>query len=141
MLPRAVAETAAAVRQLDAKSRFQVVAYNGGAVAGPGGVKTSNTDVQATLGRWLQTLTAEGRSDHRAGIREALAFQPTHIFLLTDADDLGEREATELRGLLQGKVTLDVVVFGAAGVRAASETPLERLVRWNGGSVRYLGTE
>jgi hypothetical protein len=141
MLPRAIAEAVAAIGQLDGKTSFQVVAYNGGATAAPGDLKTSNPDTRTGVERWLKTLTAEGRSDHRAGIREALACQPTHIFLLTDADDLEGREANELGGLLKGKVALDVVVFGAAGVRPASETPLERLVRANGGSVRYLGPE
>jgi hypothetical protein len=139
MLSRAVAEAVAAVGQLDGKTRFQVVAYNGGASTAPGDLKTLSPETRTGVERWLQTLTAEGRSDHVAGIREALACQPTHVFLLTDADDLDEREAAALNGMLRRTATLDVVVFGAAGVRAASETPLERLVRANGGSVRYLG--
>jgi hypothetical protein len=139
MLSRAVGEAVAAIGQLDSKTRFQVVAYNGGATAASGGLRNSSAEAVSGIERWLKTLTAEGRSDHLAGVREALTYQPTHIFLLTDADDLDGREAEALSGMLRRTATLDVVVFGAAGVRAASETPLERLVRMNGGSVRYLG--
>ncbi|HVK12297.1 MAG TPA: hypothetical protein VM597_26325 [Gemmataceae bacterium] len=141
MLGRAVSEAVSAARQLDATTRFQVVAYNGGATPGPGGLKVSGDEARSDTERWLKTLTAEGRSDHRAGVREALTYRPTHIFLLTDADDLEGREAADIKRMLAGPVVLDVIVFGAAGVRPASETPLERLVRSTGGSVRYFGTD
>lgn len=138
LLPRAVAETLTAIEQLAADTRFQVVAYNGGAMTAPGETLQPNPETLARIARWLKALPAEGKSDHRAGIREALTFRPTHVFLLTDADDLDAREANYLNGLLRGPIVMNALVVGPAGTRPAVETPLEGLTRAHGGRVRYL---
>ena len=92
---------------------------------------------QSRAGTWLDNLLAEGGSDHRGGIREAISFGPDAIYLLTDADDLDERDARALRRLLRKPVRLSVAIFGSR-TRPAAESPLERLAREYGGSVRYV---
>lgn len=117
--------------------RFQIVAYNGGACQLGSELWAANPANSAKATHWLDDLVAEGSSHHRSGILEALRMQPDAIFLLTDADDLDEKEVRAIRALFQNPVCLNVAVFGPH--RPAGETPLEQLTRDCGGSVRYVG--
>ena len=122
--------------QLSPESRFQIVAYNSS-------VSTlANEPLPATernilrAKRWLDELVAEGSSDHRGGVREAISFHPDAVVLLTDADDLEEREVLSIRALLREPVYMNVAIFG--DTRPTGETPLERLMEEVGGKVRYV---
>ena len=123
----------ASLQQLSPESRFQIVAYN----AGP--TMVANQPLLATpesierAGRWLDGLLAEGSSNHVAGLREALWQQPDAVFLLTDADDLEEKEVKAIRVLVRDRVLLNVVLFGS-GLKT-NETPLRRLCEMTGGAV------
>jgi hypothetical protein len=137
LLRRACQAVKDSLEQLSPESQFGIVAYNGGAI------NFSNDPLPATAvhvsdaGKWLDELVAEGASDHRAGLREAVACHPNAIFLLTDADDLEEREVRAIRSMLKRPLYLSVAVFGSE--RPAGETPLERLTGEFGGQVRYVG--
>jgi hypothetical protein len=136
LLVRAVAALKASLGQLGPDVRFQIVAYNGGTAV------MANEPVSATPGNiqraidWMKAVTAEGRSEHRAGFCEALGGRPDILFLLTDADDLDVAEVRAINGMLRTPVVLSAAVFGARP--SGSETPLERLVNRTGGSVTYL---
>lgn len=134
LLAKAIDELEASLRSLKPDTKFAVVAYNSSADAIPLRLPTEET-LSRTL-KWLRSLQPEGSSNHVAGIREALSLQPRLVVLLTDADDLELREAKELAGVIRPPTSIDAVVLGNG--RPIQETPLDRLTRVRGGSVRYL---
>jgi hypothetical protein len=137
LLKSAVASVRASLAQLGPEVRFQIVAYNGGTSRLSAEVVPADSANVRRAAEWLDGLTAEGRSDHVAGFRDALWFRPDAIFLLTDADDLDEKETRAIRAIMRRPVELNVAIFG--GGRKETDTPLERLVRDFGGEVRHLG--
>jgi von Willebrand factor type A domain len=136
LLRAATAAVRASLAQLGPDSRFAIVAYNGGTSQLGGELLPPTPGNMERAAKWLADLTAEGRSDHRAGFRDALAFRPDTIYLLTDADDLDANETRAIRSLIRQPVTINAAIFG--GRRTKWETPLKRLVQQSGGSVRYL---
>ena len=127
----------ASLAELGPDARFQIVAYNGGTTVLATEPLAATPAAVEHAGRWLAQQAAEGRSDHRAGFREALAVRPDELFLLTDADDLEESDVRAIAAMLRTPVRISAAVFG--GIRPASGTPLERLVNRTGGSVQYVG--
>jgi hypothetical protein len=136
-LQQAIAAVQASLAQPGLDVRFQIVAYNGGTSELGPELWSANLENESKAARWLGGLTAEGRSNHRAGMLEALRMHPDAVFLLTDADDLEEKEVRAIRALIREPVSLNVAVFGSR--RPVGETPLEQLTRDFGGSVRYVG--
>jgi hypothetical protein len=137
LLPRAEAALRASLAELRSDQRFLIVAYNRGATTFPTQPTTPSPDLIESAVRWLAALTAEGGSDHRAGFREALAAKPTHVYLLTDADDLEESDVRAIAALIRTPIRVSAAVFG--GQRGTARTPLERLTGTTGGSVTYFG--
>jgi hypothetical protein len=135
LLGRAIGALKASLDQLRPDHRFQIVAYNGGTS------RFANEAVLATPGNvaraadWLNELTADGRSDHRAGFKEALSYRPDALFLLTDADDLDWAEVRDIRRMVRTPMVISAAVFG--GRRWAAASPLDGLVNRTGGSVKY----
>jgi von Willebrand factor type A domain len=135
LLRAATAAVRASLAQLGPDTRFAIVAYNGGTSQLGGELLPPTPENVERAARWLADLTAEGRSDHRAGCRDALAFRPDAIYLLTDADDLDANETRAIRSLIRQPVTINAAIFG--GRRTKWETPLEGLTQQSGGTVRY----
>lgn len=117
---RAGAAVVAALRLQPPTVRFQVVLYASTAapplpapVGGSVAANEHNIDrVEEMLGRHPPA----GRSDHAAGLREALKLHPDFVLILTDATDL---PVAKFRGLLaqHGRpVTVCVAPVGAEGV-------------------------
>ena len=102
----------ASLGRLNAECRFQIVAYNGGIDRFDSHLMLATLENRERAGRWLDTLFAEGNSDHRAGVREALSFHPDAVFLLTDADDLDEKDVRAIRVLMRDPVYMTAAVFG-----------------------------
>lgn len=137
MLRRACDSIRTSLSQLTADCRFQIVAYNGGVDRFDSRLLLPTVENRERASRWLDALTAEGSSDHVRGFREALSLHSDAVFLLTDADDLDEKEVRAIRALVHEPVHLTAAVFG--GARPKRETPLERMTREMRGSVRYVG--
>jgi len=136
LLKSAKAAIHSSLAQLGPDVRFQIVAYNGGTsqlTTSPLPPEPGNVRQAA---EWLDGLMAEGGSNHVAGFRDALWFQPDVVFLLTDADDLDAKETRAIRSMVRRPIRLNVAIFG--GRRDGSDTPLERLVRDLGGEVTYV---
>lgn len=136
LLGRAANAVRASLTELGPDARFQIVVYNGAATMFAVEPKPATPEATESANQWLHGLTAEGRSEHLAGIRQALAVRPTEVFLLTDADDLDDREVRHIATMVRPPVRLTAAVFGSS--RSASVTPLERLTTRLGGSVRYI---
>jgi hypothetical protein len=135
-LRKACAAIKASLCQLPADCRFQIVAYNGGVARLASELLPATDENRLRAERWLDGLIAEGSSNHRVGIQEALWLRPDGIFFLTDADDLDEREVKAISSLMREPVYLTATVFG--GERRAQESPLERLTKETGGGMRYV---
>jgi hypothetical protein len=136
ILPRAMGAVRASLEHLGPDTRFQIVAYNGGVkpfLSEPVAATPGTVD---RAGRWLAALLPEGGSKHVAGFREAFASRPDIVYLLTDADGLDEADVRAVASLNRKPAVIMAAVFG--GIRPAHETPLERLVRVTGGTIRYL---
>jgi hypothetical protein len=69
------------------------------------------TTMKATEDALMQ-LRPEGASDHAAGLRKALQFQPDAIFLVTDADDMPLSDVASLAKLVDERQSLNVVLLG-----------------------------
>lgn len=121
------------LRQLNPEARFQIVAYNAAATMLANQPLLATPDNVERAGRWLDGLIAEGRSNHVAGLRGALWQQPNAVFLLTDADDLEEKEVKTIGSLVRDRVLLNVVLFGSSLRLSAS--PLRSLCELTGGVV------
>ncbi|HJZ94082.1 MAG TPA: hypothetical protein VKE40_24625 [Gemmataceae bacterium] len=139
LLRAATGALKASLSQLDEKARFQIVAYNGAATPLETELQSATAESIQHATQWLDGLEAEGRSDHVAGFREAVWLHPDAIYLLTDADDLDEREVKAIAGLVRPSVFLNVTLFAPGPIRHTADTPLERFVRLRGGLIRYAG--
>lgn len=125
------------LEQLDPDARFQIVAYNSGAITISATPLLASSANKTRANRWLDGLSAEGSSNHVSGLRESLAHQPDALFLLTDADDFDGKEVRTIRPLFRERVYLNVAIFGTRS--SSHESVLERLLAELNGSVRYLG--
>ena len=138
LLARASAALRTAIRQLGPDVRFQIVAYNGGVTGFARDPVLATPQAIARADEWLKGVDAEGRSDHRAGFKEAVWHRPDAIVLLTDADDLEAAEVKAISGLVRPAIGVNVIVFGPGRERTAGETPLELFVRGHDGAVQYV---
>jgi hypothetical protein len=137
MLSAAREAIKASLAALDPDARFQVVAYNGAAEAFGREMVPATPENVSRAAAWLDGRWAEGGSIHVAGFKEGVWLRPDVVFLLTDADDLDERDVRVIAGLARRQVRLNVAIFGDR--RSARETPLGRLVRELGGTVQFVG--
>jgi hypothetical protein len=135
-LARACDAVRASLDQLNVDCRFQIVAYNGGATSFSTQLVEATPANRERASRWLKDLVAEGRSEHRIGLREALWLHPNAVFLLTDADDVNDKEVKSIRALLREPVLLSVALFGDS--RTRNTTPLRELAIEMGGDVHVL---
>jgi hypothetical protein len=137
MLRKACDAISSSLEQLSPECRFQIVAYNGSASPFQVGLLPATADHRARAERWLNGLQAEGSSNHLSGFREAIWLRPDAIFMLTDADDLDEKEVRTIRALWRQPVFLTMAVFGSSRPRTGSA--FENLARSTGGDVAYVG--
>jgi hypothetical protein len=137
LLKFATAAIKSSLAQLGPDVRFQVVAYNGGTGQLASGPLPADSVNRQRAAEWMDGLMAEGRSDHIAGFRDALWCQPDVIFLLTDADDLDEKETRAIRSLVRRPAQVHAAICGSQ--RDRTNSPLERLVRDLGGELQHVG--
>lgn len=123
----------ASLQHLSPEARFQIVAYNAAPTMLANQPLPATEENKSRAARWLDTLLAEGSSNHIVGLREALWQQPNAVFLLTDADDLEAKEVKTIRGLVRDRVLLNVVLFGSGS--KTNETPLRKLCESTGGAI------
>lgn len=90
-LDAARAALVATLKQQPATVRFQVIVYSGAATplltSDGNALPASEANVRAAAEK-LATLEARGKSNHLEAVREALAFRPDFVLLLTDANEL-----------------------------------------------------
>jgi hypothetical protein len=116
-LDRAKAELRRSVSALQSPQRFKVIFYNDRPVPMPGDLpKPADSPSKAQLSRWLNLVQAEGPTDPKASVAQALAFKPDAVFLLSDGA-FPEGTAESIAKLNAGKIPIHCVDLanGAAG--------------------------
>lgn len=142
-LPLVKAELLASLKDLDTVHQFQIVFYNEQpAVFNPTGVPgrlafaTDQNKERAR--RFLDTIVADGGTDHERALRTAIALRPDVIFFLTDADEprLDAEQLAKIAYLADG-IKIHTIEFGA-GPKPAGESFLAVLATQNGGQYTYV---
>ena len=86
-LVRAKREIRRSVGKLRWPQKFHVIFYNDGPIPLPGGLpRSADAKGKAGLDDWLSLIDAEGPTDPREAMSQALALNPDAVFLLTDGE-------------------------------------------------------
>jgi hypothetical protein len=137
------AELLKSLEHLDTVHQFQIVFYNERPVVfnptGTAGRLAFATDENKRLAaRFLDSINADGGTDHEQALRTAVNLRPDVIFFLTDADDpkLTAAQLAKIRNLAAG-IIINCVEFGP-GDKPSGTTFLETLAKQNGGAYVYI---
>jgi hypothetical protein len=137
------AELAESLKHLGSVHQFQIIFYNEKpAVFNPSGTPgrlafaTDENKQRAT--RFVQSISAQGGTDHEQALRLAIGMRPDVIFFLTDADDpkLTAAQLEKIRNAAAG-IVLNTIEFGP-GPKPAEQSFLETLARQNAGGYAYI---
>jgi hypothetical protein len=136
------AELEESLKNLDTVHQFQIVFYNESPhlfnPAGSGRMAFATDSNKERAIRAMDTIPADGGTDHEAALRMAIRLRPDVIFFLTDADE-PELTPSELDGLrdIAGGIRINTIQFGK-GARPKKENFLMRLAEQNGGQYAYV---
>jgi hypothetical protein len=147
-LPAVKAELRASLKNLDTVHQFQIVFYNERPVVfnptgTPGRLAFATDQNKERAWQFLDTIAADGGTDHEQALRTAIALRPDVIFFLTDADEprLSPEQLKKI-AYLAGGITIHAIEFGPgpkpAAETAAAETFLAELASQNGGRYTYV---
>jgi hypothetical protein len=128
-LVRAKQEIRRSVMNLRWPQKFYVIFYNDRPLAMPAGLPQS-ADVSNKIQTfdWFRTVDAEGETDPREAMAEAIAFKPDAIFLLSDGEyPEGAVEAIAKKNVKKVPIHCIDLAGGAAGDQ------LKRIARDSGG--------
>jgi hypothetical protein len=138
-LKRARREIVASVEHMPPSCAFEVIAYNRGAeelrLDGEAGFHLSDVPMQRALAIELERLTAAGTTNHLQALLTALQPRADVIYLITDADDLGESDVRTVTRLNAGQSVINTIEISRG--RQSENGPLRRLASLNGGSYRH----
>jgi hypothetical protein len=136
-------ELLASLKNLDTVHQFQIIFYNERPVLfNPSGTKgklafATERNKQAAE-RFLDTIQAQGGTNHEGALRMATALKPDVIFLLTDGDEprLTPKEMEKIERWAGG-IRMNIIEFGP-GPAPEKESFLKELARRVGGEYLYL---
>lgn len=116
---------------------FQVVVFNRTrkALAGSGQdyLVPLEAGVFRVVRQRLQEMNPQGSADPMGAMRQALAWKPDRILLMTDSDDLSANDIRQLSAWNAAKTSIDVLDFSWNGQKSDSN-PLRILAQMNRGS-------
>ncbi len=142
-LRTAKAELIRSFQQLDRVHQFQIVFYNERPVVfnptgTPGRLAFATDENKQRAVRFLDTIVADGGTDHEIALRVAIRLRPDVIFFLTDGDDpkLSPAQLAKIRHLAAG-IIINAVEFGP-GPKPQQPGFLPELARQNGGGYVYV---
>jgi hypothetical protein len=137
------AELRESFKPLDSIHQFQIIFYNERPVVfnptgTPGRLAFANEQNKARALRFLESIVADGGTDHEEALKLAIRMQPDVIFFLTDGDDpkLTAAEIDEIT-YRAGGIRINTIQF-ASGPQPAGTNFLMELARQNGGQYRYV---
>ncbi|MBI3465406.1 MAG: hypothetical protein HY000_20475 [Planctomycetes bacterium] len=132
------------LESLDQIHQFQIIFYNERAtvfaLAGqPGRLVFGNEASKLQAQRFINSIVADGGTQHEDALMQALRMRPDVIFFLTDGADpeLSGAQLARIRKTNGGQTSINVVEFGL-GPASSSYNFLQRLARENGGKYGYV---
>jgi hypothetical protein len=142
-LGRARRELLSALARLPAGASFQVVLYNLRAeplrIDGQSGYLPADEPTRAAVARALERTAATGSTNHVNALRQGLYLHPDVLFLVTDADELSERDVQEVVRINSARTAIHVIELSRR--RADAGGPLCRLAALTGGSFRRVAPD
>jgi hypothetical protein len=136
-------ELAESLKNLDTVHQFQIIFYNErptifNPTGTPGRLAFATEANKQRATRFIDSITAEGGTDHEEALKLAIRLRPDVIFFLTDADEpkLTSAQLEKIRHLAAG-IVINVIEFGP-GPKPAQESFLTVLARQNGGGYAYV---
>jgi hypothetical protein len=137
------AELVKSLEHLDTVHQFQIVFYNERPVVfnptgTPGRLAFATDENKQRAVRFLDSIAANGGTDHEEALRTAIGLRPDVIFFLTDADDpkLTDAQMAKIRNRAAGTI-INCIEFGP-GPKPAGQSFLETLAKQNGGGYVYV---
>jgi len=132
------------LESLDQIHQFQIIFYNERptvfALSGqPGRLVFGNDSSKLQARKFINSIVADGGTQHEDALLQALRMQPDVIFFLTDGADpeLSNAQLARIRKANGGRTSINAVEFGL-GPPSASFNFLARLARDNGGKYGYV---
>lgn len=142
-LNRARQELLNALARLPAGATFQVILYNLQAetlrIDGNSGYLPADESTRAAVARALERTAAAGSTNHVNALRQGLFLRPDVLFLVTDADELTDREVQDVARFNTSRTAIHVIELTRR--RADADGPLHRLATLTGGSYRSVTPE
>jgi len=142
-LPAVKDEVIRSLQTLDSVHQFQIIFYNERprlfSPTGQPGRLVFGTDQNKRLAEnFINSVEADGGTDHEEALMLAIKARPDAIYLLTDGDDppLDERELERIDRLGAG-IIINTIEFGP-GPKPAEASFLEELAHQNGGKYVYI---
>lgn len=128
-LSRAKSELRRTIDGMGFAQSFLVIAFNDEAFAMRGGrTTTADAEGRRALRSWLNLVTADGRTDPRAAMSQALGTRPDAVFLLTDGE-FPRGIVEELIRMNGGRTPIHCVDLSGGAARAG----LSRIAESSGG--------
>jgi hypothetical protein len=137
------AELIRSLKDLDSVHQFQIIFYNERPAVfnpsgAPGRLAFATDDNKQRAERFLDSIVADGGTDHEQALRLAIRLQPDVIFFLTDADDPkltpGQLEKISRRA---AGIVINAIEFGP-GPKPKGASFLADLARQNAGRYAYV---
>jgi hypothetical protein len=129
---------------LERTQQFQIIFYNERpkifALYGqPGRLALGSDSVKDHARRFVNSVTAQGGTNHEDALATALRMAPDVVFFLTDGTDpaMSDAELGRIKRMNGGLAAVHVIEFGP-GARPAADSFLVRLARENRGKYVYV---
>jgi hypothetical protein len=120
-------------------SRVQVLFYSGSVQAlkihGRTELVSLSSEVRSELTRQVEAIRPEGGTNHLPALRQALALKPDVLFLVTDGDDLTQRDVDNLTRLNSGRTVIHALEWNGGD---RPDAALRLLARYNRGAYKNL---
>jgi len=137
------AELRKSLERLDTVHQFQIIFYNEKPVifnpsGTPGRLAFGTEQNKDRARRFLDTIVADGGTEHEEALRLAVKMRPDVIFFLTDADEpvLDRQQLNRIQRLAAG-IIIHAIEFGR-GPKPDGNTFLAMLAEENGGQYTYV---
>jgi hypothetical protein len=129
------------VVRLPESARFQIIAYNKHVetvqINGRGGLLPATAENKHLAALFLQSLAAEGSTDHWPALSQAMMLSPEVVYFLTDADDLKPEQVRALTELNKGRAAIHAIELNTAN-RERHDLPMHALPRLNHGQYQAV---
>jgi len=136
-------ELLASLDRLDSVHQFQIIFYNErplifNPTGVPGRLAFATEQNKQRARRFIESIVADGGTEHEQALRLAIKMRPDVIFFLSDGDEprLTRQQLDTIRRLAAG-ITICTIEFGS-GPKPAGKSFLQLLAEENGGQYAYV---